>query len=104
MVTSSSDHCFCPRSLNLEPSKSNLILALRAFLSFVIFSTRLTRGGDGRTQASLLVTVSLNSIRTNITTVQLTIYSSNTQVELPCVYGTGMNIVEVKTLQHYLCP
>ena len=53
----------------------------------------------------LLVSASLNFIRTNITTLQLIIYASNTQVELPpkCI-KYRMKIVVVKTLQHYLCP
>ena len=76
----------------------------RAFLSFVIFSARLTRGGDGCTLVSLIVSASLNSIRTNITAAQLIIYSSNTQVELSLKYmmyrnehlsGTDLTIVSL---------
>ena len=55
--------------------------------SFVhhIFSTS-HEGGDGCTLVLLLVSAYLNSLRTNITTAQLFIYSSNTQVELSLKY------------------
>ena len=51
--------------MNLEPCKSNLTLVLRAFLSFVIFLARLTRGGDECTLNSVLVSAFLNSVRTH---------------------------------------
>ena len=98
---------------NLEPRQSNLTLVSRVFLSFIILSAPLTRGGDGCTLVSLLVSASLNSIRTNITSVQLIIYSGNTQVELSLKYmmysnehlsGTNLNLTTVSLQQQSTKP
>ena len=44
--------------LTFEPRQSNLTLVSRAFFSFVTFSARLTRGGDGCTLSLLSILVS----------------------------------------------